>query len=215
MRNPWLDIPLLDYEGHMNSANVAQLTPLADLFEEALRFCRPESVAILGIAGGNGLDRIDLRLTKRIVGIDIHAAYLNSIRSRYPQLPLTLRCLDLEQESLEEDPVALVHAALIFEHAGIGQCLQNAAALVASGGHLAVVLQLPSETQADVSPTPFKSMLSLAAQFKLVDQTKLQQALDRMNFRLRHQTRRDLPAGKAFWLGIFAKQEKVTPSRTS
>jgi hypothetical protein len=215
MRNPWLDIPLLDYEGHMNSANVAQLTALADLFEEALRFCRPESVAILGIAGGNGLDRIDLRLTKRIVGIDIHAAYLNSIRSRYPQLPLTLHCFDLEQESLQEDPVALVHAALIFEHAGIGQCLHNAAALVAAGGHLAVVLQLPSETQPDVSLTPFKSMLSLAAQFKLVDRPKLQQALERMSFQLRHQTRRDLPAGKAFWLGIFAKQEKVTPSRLS
>jgi hypothetical protein len=211
MRNPWLDIPLQDYEGHMNSANVAQLAAIADLFEEALKFCRPESVAILGIAGGNGLDRIDLRATRRIVGIDIHAAYLDTTRTRYPQLPLTLHCFDLEQRAIDEEAVALVHAAMIFEHAGTDQCLRNAAALVASGGHLAVVLQLPSATQSDVSPTPFKSMLSLADQFHLIDQTQLQQELESLNFVLQHQTRRDLPAGKAFWLGIYAKQEKIAP----
>ena len=140
MRNPWLDIPLRDYEGHMNSANVAQLSALADLFEEALTLCRPESVAILGIAGGNGLDRIDLHVTKRIVGIDIQSGYLDTIRLRYPQLPLTLHCFDLEKDVINGDSVALVHAAMIFEHAGTGQCLQSAASLVAPGGHLAVVL---------------------------------------------------------------------------
>jgi hypothetical protein len=203
MRNPWLDIPLQDYEGHMNSPNVAQLAALADLFEEALAYCRPESVAILGIAGGNGLDRIDLNVTKRIVGIDIHSAYLDTIRARYPQLPLTLHCFDLEQGTLDEKSVALVHAALIFEHAGTGQCLQNAASLVAPGGHLAVVLQLPSSVQADVSPTQFKTMLSLAEQFHLVDPAHLQQSLESLGLKLQHQTRRALPSGKAFWLGIF------------
>jgi len=206
MRNSWLDIPLHDYEGHMNSANVAQLAALADLFEEALTFCRPESVAILGIAGGNGLDRVDLRITKRIVGIDIHAAYLDTIRVRYPQLPLTLHCFDLEHGTIQDESVALVHAAMIFEHAGTGQCLRSAASLVAPGGHLAVVLQLPSATQTDVSPTPFKSMLSIADQFHLIDQTKLREKLESLGLILRHQTRRDLPAGKAFWLGIFARK---------
>ena len=35
---------------------------------------------------------------------------------------------------------------LIFEHAGLDQCLENAIALVAPGGTLSVVLQLPSTT---------------------------------------------------------------------
>lgn len=190
----------------MNSANVAQLAALADLFEEALTLCRPESVAILGIAGGNGLDRIDPRVTKRIVGIDIQSGYLDTIRSRYPQLPLTLHCSDLENETIKEDAVALVHAAMIFEHAGTGQCLQNAASLVAPGGSLAVVLQLPSTIQTDVSPTPFKTMQSLAEQFQLIDRVNLQKTLESISFRLHHQTRRNLPGGKAFWLGVFAKQ---------
>jgi len=190
----------------MSSANVAQLTALADLFEEILRLYRPESVAILGIAGGNGLDRIDLRVTKRIVGIDIQPCYLDTTRSRYPQLPLTLHCFDLEHEAISEDAVALVYAAMIFEHTGTGQCLQNAVSLVAPGGSLAVVLQLPSATQTGVSPTQFPSMQSLAEQFNLVDRAKLQQSLESFGFHLHHQTRRNLPAGKVFWLGVFARK---------
>lgn len=188
----------------MNSADVAQLTALADLFEESLKFCRPKSVAILGIAGGNGLDRIDLRVTKRIVGIDIHPAYLDTIRIRYPQLPLTLHCFDLEQSVINEKSVELVHAALIFEHAGIAQCLRNATSLVAPAGHLAVVLQLPSPIQTDVSPTQFRTMQLLSDQFHAVDPTRLQQSLESLGFESRHQTRRALPNGKAFWLAIFA-----------
>ena len=189
----------------MSSPSVAQLKALADLFEEALRYCRPESVAVLGVAGGNGLDRIDLRVTKRIVGIDIHSTYLEAVRSRYPQLPLTLHCIDLEQRKVNEEAVGLVHAALIFEHAGTGQCLRSAASLVAPDGHLAVVLQLPSPTQTDVSPTQFQTMRSLAGHFRLVDQAKLQETLESVGFRLRHQTRCDLPTGKAFWLAIFGR----------
>ena len=55
----WLRVPLADYEGHMSAAGVEQLAPLADLFRQALTQTNPESVAILGIAGGNGLEHID------------------------------------------------------------------------------------------------------------------------------------------------------------
>jgi hypothetical protein len=43
--------PLADYEGHMSSAGVPQLTVLAELFKSALDRCRPESVALQGVAG--------------------------------------------------------------------------------------------------------------------------------------------------------------------
>jgi hypothetical protein len=46
MANPWLSIPLCDYEAHMGSAEVRQLGALSELFAEALRRCRPESAAI-------------------------------------------------------------------------------------------------------------------------------------------------------------------------
>ncbi len=79
--NPWLSIDLADYEGHMSAPSVGQLEVLSDLFEEVLRYCRPESVAVLGVAGGNGLDRIDTADTKRVVGVDIHPGYLEGPRT--------------------------------------------------------------------------------------------------------------------------------------
>lgn len=36
MRNPWLDIPLADYEGHMALPQIAQAKMIADHFESLL-----------------------------------------------------------------------------------------------------------------------------------------------------------------------------------
>ena len=59
MSDPWLSIPLADYEGHMGADNVQQLSALSGLFKRALDVCLPDSVAILGIAGGNGLEHVN------------------------------------------------------------------------------------------------------------------------------------------------------------
>jgi len=59
---------------------VGQASLLADIFERALREFRPGSVAVVGCAGGNGLDRIDRTRTTRVVGIDVNPAYLEAAR---------------------------------------------------------------------------------------------------------------------------------------
>src|SRR5690349_17888547 len=122
MANPWLSIPLSDYEGHMSAPGVEQLGALSFLFSRALRRVQPRSVAVLGIAGGNGLEHIDASVAS-VVGIDVHAEYLDEARRRYPSLPLDLHCLDLSSERVRIAPVDLVHAALVFEHAGLGLAL--------------------------------------------------------------------------------------------
>jgi len=76
MRNPWLDIPLADYEDHMALAEVAQAQLLAGFFGEALREYSPQSVAVIGCAGGNGFEKIDPGITKRVAGIDINPDYI-------------------------------------------------------------------------------------------------------------------------------------------
>jgi hypothetical protein len=203
--NPWLVIALEDYEGHMGSDNVRQLEALSDLFRRALDLCNPESVAVLGVAGGNGLERVDSAVTKRIVGLDINACYLAAVRQRYPALPgLELCCLDLADTHVNLTPVALVHTALVFEHTGLGRCLENALSLVAPGGRLSVVLQLPSEAERDVTPTRYASMQALRHCFVLIDVSQFCRRLEEKGFRLVQQEQRSLPAGKAFWLGIFA-----------
>jgi len=206
MPNPWLSVPLADYEGHMSSAEVQQLAALSDLFAEALALCRPASVAVLGVAGGNGLDRIDAKLTQRVAGLDINPAYLEIVKERYPEAPgLELHCIDLAEQIANLDPVQLVHAALVFEHAGTGRCLDNALSLIAPGGHLSAVLQLPSESEQAVSPTAFPSIQNLKSHFSLISPAWLKDTLESRAFRLTHHAHRPLVSGKAFWMGIFAR----------
>jgi hypothetical protein len=158
MSNPWLDIPLRDYEGHMDSAEVGQLHALTQPFKCALDRCRPESVAVLGIAGGNGLEQIDRSITKRIVGVDINQQYLNEVKRRFGTLAgLQLHRRDLTEPGFDLAPVAMVHAALILEHVGLGAALDNAVALVARGGRLSMVLQLPSAEEQGVASTRYSS----------------------------------------------------------
>jgi hypothetical protein len=206
MPSPWLSIPLEDYEGHMGSAGVGQLTALSELFRCALEYCLPASVAMLGIAGGNGLERIDSAVTKRIVGVDVNQRYLEAVRRRFGTLPgLELHCRDLAGGDLNLAPVDLVHAALIFEHAGAGRALENAISLVAAEGRLSVVLQLPSESEEAVAETGFLSIQTLKRGFALIDASEFQCSMVEKGFRLVEQRTRQLPAGKAFLLGVFGR----------
>jgi SAM-dependent methyltransferase len=206
LANPWLSIPLTDYEGHMSDTSVQQLTALSELFQLALNHCRPESVAILGIAGGNGVERVDTAITKRIVGVDLNPAYLQTVRQRFSPDSgplLELHCVDLARGELRLPPVSLVHAALIFEHAGLGRALENALALVRPGGYLSVVLQLPSEQTAGVAATAYASMQTLKDGFQFIEKQELQLLLNGNGAVLVEQITRPLPGGKGLWFGIF------------
>jgi hypothetical protein len=203
--NPWLAIPFADYEGHMGSAEVQQLGTLADLFDAAIVDRKPDSIAILGIAGGNGLDRVSPNI-RRVVGLDVNSHYLEVARQRYAFLSgLELHYIDLAETLVDLEPVQLVHAALIFEHTGLGRCLENALSLVAPGGALSVVLQMPSEIEHGVIASRFPSIQNLSSHFSFVDPAGLRENLAGRKFRLRHELQRSLPGGKAFWMGIFER----------
>jgi hypothetical protein len=60
MSNPWLNIPLDDYEGHMSLPAVGQAQMIAEQLDHAL----------IGCAGGNGLERIAGRPIERVVARD-------------------------------------------------------------------------------------------------------------------------------------------------
>jgi hypothetical protein len=205
MSNPWLAVSLSEYERHMSSAEVQQLGVLSDLFAEAIGRCRPFSIAVLGIAGGNGLDHIDSSITARVVGLDLNPLYLETVRQRYSHLlGLELHCLDLSEQQFQSEPVEFVHAALIFEHAGTGSCFENAISMVVPGGNLSVVLQLPSESGQIVGTSQFSSIQNLKSHFSLISPAWLRESLTPRGFRLIYETTRKLPAGKGFWMGLFS-----------
>jgi len=189
----------------MSSVEVQQLGTLSDLFAEAIGRCRPMSIAVLGIAGGNGLERIDKTITARVVGLDLNPQYLEAVRQRYSHLTgLELQCVDLSQQHVALEPVQLVHAALIFEHAGVDCCLENAISMIVPGGNLSVVLQLPAESGKTVGASRFASIQNLKSHFSLISPSWLCELLAGHGFRLTYQTTRALPAGKGFWSGVFS-----------
>jgi len=101
-------------------------------------------------------------------------------------------------------PVALVHAALFFEHAGLGRALDNALSLVTPGGTLSVVLQLPERDQRGVTLTSYPSMQTLAGSFSFVDVSHFRGLLEKQGFGLQQEELRSLPTGKTLWFGVFA-----------
>jgi hypothetical protein len=202
--NPWLSVPLSDYETHMRSEGVAQLEPLADLFSEVLARRQPSSVAILGVAGGNGLDRIDTAVTPRVLGVDIQPEYLDAVRVRFPHLAgLELIQADLSVDTVTVSPVQLVHAALVFEHAGTTKCLENAVGLVAEGGSLSVVLQLPSELDHAVGSSQVATVSKFADHFKFVEPEQFSGMVCSRGFHRTHSRTLPVASGKSFWLGVF------------
>ena len=206
MSNPWLNIPLGEYEGHMKSAEIQQLDVLSELFADALACCRPTSVAVLGVAGGNGLGHADSLGITRIVGLDVNPTYLDEVRRRHAdKRGLELHCVDLAEQVVDLEPVQMVHAALVFEHAGVDRCLENAMALVAPGGALSVVLQLPGEFDQGAVASRFSSIQKPNSHFSWIDPEWLHETLAQHEFRPIHQARRSLPAGKGFWMGIFGR----------
>ncbi len=62
MQNPWLNIPYIDYENHMNDEKVDQLRILSQVTKNKLELYKPESFAIIGCATGNGLEQTGHRL---------------------------------------------------------------------------------------------------------------------------------------------------------
>ena len=76
MSNPWKDISLSDYENHMALDSVQQLQAMNLMMKGQLNKYDIQSVMILGIAGGNGLEHVDVEKITKVYGVDINAEYL-------------------------------------------------------------------------------------------------------------------------------------------
>lgn len=205
-RNPWLNIPLADYEGHMSLPSIGQAQMLADQFELLIARRSPASVAIFGCAGGNGLERISPGKVRRIVALDINPAYIESVGRRYSAcLPgLELLCADAESDAVRFEPVELMYAALLFEYVNIRSTLATLRRNCRPDGMLAVVLQLPNQDHDPVSPSPFKELRALAPMMKLVPPAELEEAAGEIGFAAIDYHTVELPSGKRFRIETFA-----------
>jgi hypothetical protein len=212
-RSVWLDIPLADYEGHMALPGIGQADMLASQFAQLLTRWTPESVAVIGCAGGNGFDRVRVDITKRLVGIDINPQYIQELAYRYaatiPGLELYVR--DVQEPLAGIKPVQFIYAALVMEYVEPVAVLRNLRSICAAQAILATVLQLPCAHSPPISDSPFTRLKQLAPALRLVAPEALARSASEQGFTLLATRRLSLSSGKEFALQLY--QRVVTDAR--
>lgn len=205
MSNPWMTIPLADYEMHMSLPLIGQAKMLADQLELLIERHAPGSVAIIGCAGGNGLERIKSAELERIVAVDINPEYIAQAKARHATrlTQLELCCADIQSESLNFGAVDLVYAALIFEYVDTRSTLASLRRNCRQSATLATLLQLPHAAQAAVTPSPYSSLGALAPFMKLLAPDELCRVAKSAGFDAVNSEVITLPSGKRFCMQVF------------
>jgi SAM-dependent methyltransferase len=200
MRNPWLDIPDVDYVGHMSSPTVNQRPVLSRLMGEALGSVRPRTMLVLGCSTGNGLEHVSPEVTSRVTVVDINPEYLHRLGEQFPNpgFALDVQCADLAHVVLEPEAFDLVHAALVLEYLEWPLLLPRVASPLKPGGVLSIVLQLPSASSPAVTPSAFVRLQSLESLFHFVEPGALVEAARGEGLRLSNRRTEPLATGKAF-----------------
>ena len=203
--NPWLKVPLEDYERHMDLPEIGQAMMLNEAMARSVREFRPQSVAIAGCAGGNGIVRIAAMGVNRIAGIDVNAEYLAAVHRRLGSwMPgLELHLADIQAGVPDCAPVELVFAGLILEYVEVAATLQVLRALCAPGGTLVIVLQRPSDTKPAVSKSLYTSLQALASVLQLRDPAAVTAAALLAGFSEHSRRSEVLESGKAFEILSF------------
>jgi ubiquinone/menaquinone biosynthesis C-methylase UbiE len=208
MKNPWLQIPACDYENHMALPEVAQAQALGNLMASVLEEFTPASLAVIGCSTGNGFEHIDHAHTRRVVGVDINAAYLSILEARFAdKIPdLELIEADISDPGFQIAPVSMVFAALVFEYVNVAVALNNIVRCLAPGAVLVTVLQLASTQSAPVSATRFKSLELLAPIMNLVSPSEFSCICNEIGLQQIKADAIPLQKGKAFFVGFYRKK---------
>jgi SAM-dependent methyltransferase len=171
VNNPWLSIPLADYEGHMSLPNVAQAPALAAELGSLLQRVRPASAALLGCSGGNGLEQVDRKVTQRVVALDINPAYVEIAKARFGESFAAFEpivCDITQVDAAPFRPVALLFAGLLLEYVPLVPALRFIRSGLESGGVFGCVVQQESESMDRVSPSPYASLSILSPYMRIL-----------------------------------------------
>lgn len=199
MTNPWTEVSLEDYESHMALSEVYQLQTLDAIMHSQFSTYKIESVAILGVAGGNGLGNLEqLPDIKNIYGVDINAGYLRASEERYPALRGRYSTLlaDINADCSLLPRVDMVIANLFIEYVG---CRNFAAAVGAMAPkYVSCVIQIDT-ADTFVSDSPYAARLGvLDSVHSAVDSEELAAQLVLKGYKPAGIASTKLPNGKYF-----------------
>ena len=204
--NPWLSIPLADYEAHMSLPGVGQAQMLAQELDAAAQRVRASSVAVVGCAGGNGFDGLADRL-QRLVAIDINPAYVEVARARFGgrHAQLETYVCDIEQSVPACAPVDLVFAGLLLEYVEPVRAMAALRRLCHDEGTLVIVTQVIADEGQFVSPSPYIALQALQGFARSCQSAQLEEHARASGFSSASWRRIRSVGGKSFDVGDFAR----------
>lgn len=196
--NPWNNIPLKDYEAHMAHSSVGQSAMLSQLMQSALATYKPSSLAVLGIAGGNGLEHVDTAQTPYVYGVDINQVYLNECKNRYASRIENLALINYDLNRKEGLPfkVDLIFAGLIFEYVDLKIGLNQIDSCLQQGGSLVVIFQ-KNNGVTSVSNSGIDSVKQVGKVFNLVDEETFEEKISIFKYTRTKRNEHFLPNGKS------------------
>lgn len=207
MTNPWEEISLDDYEKHMSLDSVRQLQALDSIMKEQFAAYPVETAAVLGVAGGNGLEHIDADKFRRVYGVDINADYLSAVSQRYTQLSGVLECLhiDLINEAEKLPQAQLLIANLLIEYIGY-EAFQRDVWQTAPR-YVSCVIQINTDEEQWVSESPYLHAFDrLDEVYHQMEEETLTVAMEDIGYSLILQETYPLPNGKALVRLDFQKK---------
>ncbi|MCR4654644.1 MAG: GNAT family N-acetyltransferase [Lachnospiraceae bacterium] len=154
-KNPWEKISLETYEQHMSLDSVKQLQVMNRIMKDQFEEYPVETVMILGIAGGNGLEHINPKKYRKVYGVDINELYLRETIKRYPNLSGILNCLhlDIVAEADKLPHSDLVVANILIEYIGY-DAFVNAINRI-DPTYVSCVIQVNTDEEKWVSDSPY------------------------------------------------------------
>lgn len=198
MINPWEKIELSDYENHMSLENVYQLQVLNQMMKEQFGACDTDTIMILGIAGGNGLDHIDRDKIKKVYGVDVNRDFLAECKKRYEALGDVLETVpaDLLDKNLQLPCAGLLVANLLVEYIGY-KCFQRVVSLV-KPVYVSCIIQI-NTGESFVSDSPYLHAFDcLEEVHHQMDEKSLTDCMRQIGYGLKQTVEQMLPNGKKF-----------------
>ncbi len=195
--NPWEEISLSDYENHMSLSSVNQLQAMNKMMKFQFEAYPVTSAIVFGVAGGNGLEHVNLRKYSKIYGIDINNAYLDNVKKRYSFMEDILECkrIDLTCETDMLPEAELVIANLVIEYVGLEPFKKGI--LKTGARYVSCIIQINTDEESWVSDSPYlHSFDGLDAVHHQMEEQSLVMAMNEIGFDLLKKDAMPLPNGK-------------------
>ena len=197
-KNPWEEISLETYEKHMSLDSVKQLQLMNRIMKSQFEDYPVDTVMILGVAGGNGLEHIDIKKYKKVYGVDINELYLKETKKRYSNLADILQCLHLdivcETEKLPQSQ--LLVANLLIEYIGYDAFVR--AVNIINPEYISCVIQINTDEEMWVSDSPYiHAFDGLDEIHHQMESDVLNEKMNSIGFKLILQDMTELPNSKA------------------